>query len=227
MMQIYEDLWVSTPEVLTENTAIPPQVMHGFLLKHLRGNILISRMENPLDHQAIDEAGGIFRHYLTHWHEAGPALPLLQQRFNAALYCHNKALGAVTRVAEPDDTFSEAEVHCGSFHVVPTPGHTPGSTSYLYASPGGITYLFVGDTLTLYNGQWVTMLTDDSNTASLQQSLDFYRALRPNVLLLTTTSGEQAWQEVDLPRWLAIIDEAENTPLDLRSGDINCCRTTG
>ncbi|OON41464.1 hypothetical protein BTJ39_05770 [Izhakiella australiensis] len=221
MMQLYEDLWVSIPQELTEGAVTPPLMMHGFLLKHARGNILISRMENPIDHQAIEEAGGIFRHYLTHWHEAGPALPLLQQRFNAALYCHNKALGAVTHFAEPDDTFSQAEVHCGSFHVVPTPGHTPGSTSYLYASPNGKTYLFVGDTLTLYDGRWVTMLGEDSNEADLHQSLDFYRALRPDVLLLSTTSGDVPWQEVDLPRWLAILDEAENSPLDLRRGEVD------
>lgn len=214
MMQLYEDLWVSTPEHPAD-AAEPAPMMHGFLLRHLRGNILISRVEDPADHQAIEQLGGMIRHYLTHWHEAGPALTLLQQRFNAALYCHTKALGAVSLFAEPDDTFSHAEVHCGSFHVVPTPGHTPGSTSYLYASPFGKTYLFVGDTLSRYHDKWVTVRGAESNEADLRQSLDFYRALRPDVILMSTTSGHLAWQDVDLPQWLALLDEAENAPLSL------------
>lgn len=215
MMQLYEDLWLSSPELPAEDTETA-QIRHGFLLRHLRGNILISRVEHPGDHQAIDDLGGMIRHYLTHWHEAGPALNQLQQRFNSALYCHNKALGAVSLFAEPDDTFTQAEVHCGSLHVVPTPGHTPGSTSYLYASPYGKTYLFVGDTITLHHDRWVTARVEDSNEADLRQTLEFYRALRPDVVLMSSASGHLCWQEVDLPQWLALLDEAENSPLDLR-----------
>lgn len=215
MKQLYEDLWVSTPE-FPENEQNPALMMHGYLLQHSRGNLLISRTEQPEDHQTIADSGGIIRHYLTHWHEAGPGTRLLQQRFNSALYCHNRALGPISPYVEPDDTFTQAELHCGSFHIVPTPGHTPDSTTYLYASPFGKTYLFVGDTLSLYGESWVTLLVSDSNEADLRKSLEFYRALRPDVVLMTTTSGHKAWQEVDTRQWLSLLDEAENAPLDLR-----------
>lgn len=214
MKQLYEDLWISTPEV-TANKEEPELMMHGFLLHHLRGNILISRVENPDDHNAIADRGGIIRHYLTHWHEAGPATRQLQQRFNSALYCHARALGHVSRYAEADATFNAAEVHCGSFHVVPTPGHTPGSTSYLYASPYGKTYLFVGDSVTLAHDRWVTVRAAESNDRQLRQTLEFYRALRPDVVLMSTTVGHLPWQEVGGRQWLALLDEAENNPLDL------------
>lgn len=72
MKQLYEDLWISTPE-FPAGEEEPELMMHGFLLQHLRGNLLISRVENPEDHQVIADRGGIIRHYLTHWHEAGPA----------------------------------------------------------------------------------------------------------------------------------------------------------
>ncbi|WP_158783011.1 MBL fold metallo-hydrolase [Pantoea sp. BAV 3049] len=215
MKQLYEDLWVSTPE-FPPNEFEPALMMHGFLLQHGRGNLLISRIENPEDHNAIGDLGGSIRHYLTHWHEAGPGARLLQQRFNSALYCHNRALGPISTFAEADDTFNQAEVHCGSFHVVPTPGHTPGSTSYLYASPYGKTYLFVGDTVTLYHDRWVTVLVPESNEADLKQSLEFYRALRPDVILMGTTTAHLSWQEVTMREWLALLDEAESSPLDLR-----------
>lgn len=215
MKQLYEDLWISTPEYPASNEP-SALMMHGFLLKHIRGNLLISRVEHPEDHQVIADQGGIIRHYLTHWHEASPATRWLQQRFNSALYCHARALGHVSHFAEADATFNAAEVHCGSFHVVPTPGHTPGSTSYLYASPYGKTYLFVGDTVTLSHGRWVTVLVDESNETELQHTLAFYRALRPDVVLMGTTAGHLAWQEVDVRQWLALLDEAENHVLDLR-----------
>ncbi|CCP02989.1 hypothetical protein BN439_1929 [Erwinia amylovora Ea644] len=214
MKQLYEDLWISTPEI-TLNKHEPDLMMHGFLLQHLRGNILISRVENPVDHDFIAERGGIIRHYLTHWHEAGPATHQLQCRFNSALYCHVRAIGHVSRYAEADATFNSAEVHCGSFHVVPTPGHTPGSSSYLYASPYGKTYLFVGDTVTLSHQRWVTVRAAESNTRALRQTLKFYRALRPDVVLMSTTVGRQGWHEVDLRQWLALLDDAENNPIDL------------
>ncbi|CCG87031.1 MBL fold metallo-hydrolase [Erwinia piriflorinigrans] len=217
MKQLYEDLWICTPEA-TVNKIEPELMMHGFLLQHLRGNILISRVENPLDHDAIADRGGIIRHYLTHWHEAGPATRQIQQRFNSALYCHARALGHVSRYAEADATFTTAEVHCGSFHVVPTPGHTPGSSSFLYASPYGKTYLFVGDTVTLSHHRWVTVRAAESNEHDLHQTLNFYRALRPDVILMSSTVGHQGWQEVDLRKWLALLDEAENNPWDLCLG---------
>lgn len=215
MKQLYEDLWISTPEFAPDKHD-PERMMHGFLLAHLRGNLLISSVENPDDHQAIHDLGGIIRHYLTHWHEAGPGTRILQQRFNSALYCHTRALGPVSPFAEADDTFNHAELHCGSFHVVPTPGHTPGSSSYLYASPFGKTYLFVGDTISLCHDRWVTVLVPESNEADLKKTLEFYRALRPDVVLMGTTTGHLSWQEVTMREWLALLDEAENSPLDLR-----------
>lgn len=215
MKQLYEDLWVSTPE-FPPGERDPELMMHGFLLRLSRGNVLISRVETLEDHNIIQDLGGIFRHYLTHWHEAGPGTRLLQQRFNSALYCHNRALGPVSTYAEADDTFNQAEVHCGSLHVVPTPGHTPGSTTYLYASPYGKTYLFVGDTISLSHDRWVTVLVPESNEVELKKTLEFYRALRPDVVLMGTTRGHLSWQEVTMREWLALLDEAENSPLDRR-----------
>jgi len=191
-------------------------MMHGFMLRHPRGNLLIGRVENPLDHEFLAEAGGVIRHYLTHWHEAAPGARLIQQRFSSALYCHSRSLGPVSLVVEPDETFTHREVHFGDFHLLPTPGHTPGSSSYLYHSPLGQTYLFVGDTLTCDYNRWISVLKPDSNPAELQQSLELYRTLRPDVVLMSTTRGHLSWVKTDLSGWLAAIDEAEQSPLDLR-----------
>ena len=112
--------------------------------------------------------------------------------------------------------FSQPETHFGDFQLLPTPGHTPGSCSYLYRSPLGLTYLFVGDTVTRSHDRWITVLVPDSNPAELSQTLEFYRTLRPDVVLMSTTRGHLSWKKVTLQSWLAAIDEAEQQPLDLR-----------
>ncbi|MFH8134265.1 MBL fold metallo-hydrolase [Pantoea osteomyelitidis] len=219
MKPLYDDLWISTPEFPVEDT-VNDLMMHGFMLRHPRGNLLIGRVENPLDQEVLADAGGVIRHYLTHWHEAAPGALAIQQRFNSGLYCHARALGPVSQVLEPDDVFTAEEVHFGDFYLLPTPGHTPGSCSYLYHSPLGKCYLFVGDTVTRAHDSWITVLVPDSNLSELEQSLNFYRTLRPDVILMTTTRGHLSWQTVTLPEWLAAIDEAEQSPLDLRQRPI-------
>ena len=215
MKPLFDDLWISTPEFPVEKT-VNDLMMHGFMLRHPRGNLLIGRVEHPLDHEVLADAGGVIRHYLTHWHEAAPGALALQQRFSSALYCHSRSLGPVSRIIEPDDTFSHADTHFGDFHLLPTPGHTPGSSSYLYHSPLGHSYLFVGDTLTRDHDRWITVLVPESNPHELRQSLEFYRTLRPDVVLMSTTRGHLSWMRVTLQSWLAAIDEAEQQPLDMR-----------
>ncbi len=60
------------------------------------------------------------------------------------------------------------------------------------------------------------MLVPESNPAELAASLELYRTLRPDVVLMSTTRGHLSWQKVTLSGWLAAIDEAELHPLDLR-----------
>ena len=215
MKPLYEDLWISTPEFPAEET-VSDVMMHGFMLRHPRGNLLIGRVEHPLDHEFLNDAGGVIRHYFTHAHEAAAGAIAIQQRFSSALYCHSRSLGAVSLIIEPDETFTQQETHFGDFHLLPTPGHTPGSSSFLYHSPLGSTYLFVGDTLTCDYNRWISVLVPESNPLELQQSLELYRTLRPDVVLMSTTRGHLSWAKVDLQSWLAAIDEAEQSPLDLR-----------
>lgn len=215
MKPLYEDLWISTPEFPAADLQ-PELMMHGFLLRHPRGNLLISRVEHPQDHTALADLGGVMRHYLTHWHEAAPGALTIQQRFNNPLYCHVRSLGQVSRIVEPDATFSTQESHFGDFHILPSPGHTPGSCSYYYHSPYGKRYLFVGDTLTQDNSGWRTLIVAESNRLDLQNTLAHYRSLQPDVVLMSSTRGHLSWQEVNPQQWQQAIAEAERSPLDVR-----------
>ncbi len=128
MKPLYDDLWISTPEFPAEETA-NDLMMHGFMLRHPRGNLLIGRVEQLLDHEVLADAGGVIRHYFTHWHEAAPGARAIQQRFNSALYCHSRSLGPVSLVIEPDETFTHQDVHFGDFSPAAHAGHTPGTAA--------------------------------------------------------------------------------------------------
>ncbi len=64
MKPLYDNLWISTPEFPAED-AVDDLMMHGFMLRYPRGNLLIGRVEHPLDHEVLADESGVIRHYLT------------------------------------------------------------------------------------------------------------------------------------------------------------------
>ena len=68
------------------------------------------------------------------------------------------------------------------FEVIPTPGHTPGATAYLWDS-GQRRFLFTGDTIYLRDGEWWTACSGSSDRASYVESLKLIRELDFDVLV--------------------------------------------
>jgi hypothetical protein len=92
--------------------------------------------------------GGVARQYLGHWHEAalGGGLPGVPVHVHAA----DRAEAANrTRV---EGTFSERGRLAADVEAIPVPGHTPGSTAFLWEA-GGRRVLFTSDTVLLRDGE--------------------------------------------------------------------------
>jgi glyoxylase-like metal-dependent hydrolase (beta-lactamase superfamily II) len=68
------------------------------------------------------------------------------------------------------------------FEVIPTPGHTPGATAYLWES-GGRRFLFTGDTIFLRGGEWAAAVLDSSDRGAYLESLALLRDLDFDVLV--------------------------------------------
>ena len=62
------------------------------------------------------------------------------------------------------------------FEVIPTPGHTPGATAYLWDS-GEHRVLFTGDTIYLRDGEWVAAVLSSSDRMAYIRSLELMRDL--------------------------------------------------
>ena len=61
----------------------------------------------------------------------------------------------------------------GDFEIIPTPGHTPGATAFLWNR-----HLFTGDTVFLRDGEWVAAVLDDSDPEAYVESLELMKHAR-------------------------------------------------
>jgi glyoxylase-like metal-dependent hydrolase (beta-lactamase superfamily II) len=171
-----EELYASTPGTLS---FAPEQRIRAFLLPRERGNLLIYGAPSVArDAAAIAERGGIARVYLNHKHEAqfGGDAP------DAPLFVHTGDRDAVARHRTVRAAFSTRHMLDDDFEVIPTPGHTPGATAYLW-SGGEHRYLFTGDTIYLDRGEWVAALLGSSDRERYLESLELIRGLDFDVLV--------------------------------------------
>ena len=183
-------LHATTPEPLPFATSLH---VRAFVLERDRGNILMySTAGLEADAAAIEDLGGIARHYLNHRHEAMFA----SDAVHAPLFVHENERDSVARAYHVRGTFSRRHVLDDDFEVIPTPGHTSGATAYLWDS-GGHRALFTGDTIFLSGGEWVAaVLEGSSDRASYLESLELIRELDFDVLVPWAASAGEPYHAV-------------------------------
>ena len=206
MRQIYPDLWVTEPERLTPD--LPDLMVYGYLLVRETGNVLFCRSEHLEDRRHIQDLGGITRHYLTHWHEAAPGLARIKNMFGSKLVCHRLAEKTVSKFSPVDVTFEARDVHLGDIEVIPSPGHTAGSTCFCFKSPHGKTYLFAGDTIFPSRGTWQAFAAEDGNKSDLKESLAMLRSVEPDVVLCSAAVADVPFKATSRAPWHAALDQA-------------------
>src|ERR687894_2754393 len=116
--------------------------------------------------------------------EPSPVLAQIAQRFGARLHTPAPELDAIRRFAEPHVQFEHRHVDNHGVEVLPTPGHTPGSTCFLVPGADASTYLFTGDTVFLANnGVWTAgFIPDVSDADALESSLKLLSTLTPDLV---------------------------------------------
>lgn len=181
-------LYASPPERLPFGRALE---IRAYLLQRPRGNVLVYRSAGLLQEaDAIDALGGVSRQYLNHSHEASPACDRVAGRFGAPLIVHAADQPAASEACRVTYTFSRRHLLDEDFEAIPTPGHTPGATAYLWDS-GEHRVLFTGDTIYLRDGQWVAAVLGGSDRERYLESLDLIRELDFDLLVPgIATAGE-------------------------------------
>jgi glyoxylase-like metal-dependent hydrolase (beta-lactamase superfamily II) len=208
MQQLFPDLWQTRTEHPFHGVS-----SHAYLLTRPAGNILLYGTGVQEDLQSILDLGGILRQYLSHRDEAGPALASIKQTFGSALCCHALEAKAIGSYCPVDLTFAAREIHLGDLEVIPTPGHTSGSTCFVYSSPHGKKYLFTGDTIYPEGQSWATrvQLLAGGRKSDLRNSLGLLRELQPDVVISSASVGHSPVQTMSAGEWQAIVDGAINS----------------
>jgi glyoxylase-like metal-dependent hydrolase (beta-lactamase superfamily II) len=173
---MFPELHATAPEPLP---FAPSLNIRTFLLQRDHGNVLVYSTKGlASDAAAIEDRGGISRHYLNHRHEAMFASDWV----TAPLLVHEEERASVAEAYHVRATFSRRHTLDDDLEVIPTPGHTPGATAYLWDS-GEHRFLFTGDTILLHDGRWVAAVLGSSDRDAYIESLELIRGLEFDVLV--------------------------------------------
>jgi glyoxylase-like metal-dependent hydrolase (beta-lactamase superfamily II) len=184
------DLYATAPHPLP---FAPSLHIRSFLLHRDQGNVLVYAAPTvDADVRAIADLGGISRQYLNHGHEGSFAGGAIAQAFGAPIFVHERDRAAVDSKLAVTGTFSERETLDRDFEVIPTPGHTPGATAFLWDS-GRHRVLFTGDTIYLDDGAWVAAILESSDRGPYLESLELIRDLDFDVLAPWAATGGQPY----------------------------------
>jgi glyoxylase-like metal-dependent hydrolase (beta-lactamase superfamily II) len=179
-------LFASTPEPLP---VAPSLHIRAFLLERDRGNVLVYTTQGlASDSEAIDELGGVARHYLNHHHEAAFASDWV----SAPLFVHAAERESVAERMRVRGTFSRRHTLDDDLEVIPTPGHTSDATAFLWRA-GDLRVLFSGDTIYLRDGEWVAAMLDSSDRDAYIESLELIAELDFDVLVPWAASAGQPY----------------------------------
>lgn len=207
--RIRDDLWQTRLD-----TPFPGLTTHAYLWRGPNGNVLFYSPATEADFDAIDALGGVSAQYLSHLDEAGPNLVRIAERFGRRLYAPSAEVDAIAEHARVDVPVAASRyVDSNGVEVLPTPGHSPGSTSYLVNGTGGQKYLFTGDTIfPRGDGTWGTFLVPGRGDAdALRRSVDLLGSVAPDLVIASAFAGDTPFESIEGDRWSEIVASARAT----------------
>jgi glyoxylase-like metal-dependent hydrolase (beta-lactamase superfamily II) len=151
----------------------PNTQVRAFVLRRELGDLLLYANDK------VDRSLMADRQYLGHWHEAMVA----GRDSGLSVFVHDADRAEVTSVMPVRGGFTLRHKLGSDFEVIPMPGHTPGSTAYLWDS-GRHRFLFTSDSLYLGgDGAWRAAVLESSDREQYVRSLELLRELEFDVLV--------------------------------------------
>lgn len=206
MEYMFDHLYAVGTETLSFASTVQGR---AFLLRRRDGNLLIyssGRLKEEAD--TLLSQGGVMRQYLNHRHQAMTSCNWVSDRFAAPLFVPKLEEPAIAAICHVGGTFEQREFHFPDFEVIPTPGHTEGSTCFLW-DDGQRRYLFTGDTIYLKDGEWVAAVLSVSDRAAYLKSLGLIGQLDFDVIVPSMARGPayQVTDPAEIRRRVAAIAE--------------------
>jgi hydroxyacylglutathione hydrolase len=202
MRKVLSDLWQTRTD-----SPFPGLTTHAFLWTGR--NALFYSTATDADFSELEDLGGISDQYLSHRDEAGPMLTKIADHFDSTLHAPAAELLEIGQHAHVDVPLGSRHVDVNGVEIIPTPGHSPGSTCYLVNGAEGA-YLFTGDTLVYGDAGnwWAGYIPGIADADALADSLRLLRTLNPDVVISSAFQGDSAVHHIQPGRWTDHIDEA-------------------
>lgn len=138
-------------------------------------------------------------------------LRTIADRFGSRLHAPAAERAAIEKFAPIDVPLADRHIDDLGVEVVPTPGHSPGSTCYLVAGGDGLRYLFTGDTLLRdRDGRWrAGYIPGYSDPDRLRAALTTLAELPADVVISSACySGAAGVHRIERTRWHEHLAEA-------------------
>jgi hydroxyacylglutathione hydrolase len=206
LTQIRDDLFQTRMD-----SPFPGLTTHAYLWRRPAGNVLFYCPATDAEFEAIDALGGVSVQYLSHQDEAGPNLDRIADRFDRRLHAPSAELEVISEHGHVDVPVEAVRhVDINDVEVLPTPGHSPGSTCYVVTGVDGERYLFTGDTMfPAGDGTWATFVVPGrGDAAAMRDSVKLLGTVEPDIVISSAFAGETAIEAVDAQRWSECIDQA-------------------
>jgi glyoxylase-like metal-dependent hydrolase (beta-lactamase superfamily II) len=165
-----DGLLASPPAALSFTRALK---IHAFRLSRPGGDLLVYAAGG------WPGAGDLaVRRYLGHWHEAAEG----GEPDGTPVWIHAADAAEARSHRVVDETFAGPIADGDDFQAIPMPGHTPGSTAFLWDT-GAHRVLFTADTIyPREDGVWRAAVLDTSDREAVAASLDRLADLQFDVL---------------------------------------------
>ena len=120
----------------------------AYFLVRPEGNLLLYSSKNIEEcFPFIEERGGVKATFITHSHEASPFCNVVADYFNVPFYSPKAESSEISRSCIVDQTYEGSFQFDDTFEIISTPGHTAGSSCFIWTAPDGKRILFSGDNL--------------------------------------------------------------------------------
>jgi glyoxylase-like metal-dependent hydrolase (beta-lactamase superfamily II) len=154
-------------------------LLRSYVLRRAAGEVIIYNSPGVSEAaSAITEHGTPVRLLVNHAHESMFGQPEL----GVPVWMHSADRAEVGSALDIAGVFEGRGMIDDDLEVIPTPGHTPGTCSFLW-DDGSHRFLFTGDFLWIEHGTWKAVVLDPELRGPYLESLALVRELDFDVLV--------------------------------------------
>jgi len=171
-------------------------LLRSYVLQRTGGSVIVYNSPGVSEAaSAIEQLGPPDRLLVNHAHEAMYGQPDL----DIEVWIHRADRQEVGKTLQIAGTFDQRQRIGSDIEVIPTPGHTPGTCSFLWDT-GEHRFLFTGDFIWVENGEWKAVVLNPALRDQYLSSLALVRDIDFDVLVpWGVTEGDSLVWLVDSP----------------------------